>query len=300
MRLICAALCLFGCSDPSAPVGPPPPDAWLHDVEADAPLWLSHVGLYADLPARVAHEGVVEYTPPHPLWSSGAAKERLAWIPGDVGAALDFPPGTVFAKTFVLDDAIETRLLFRRAGAWHFALYHWGSNGTDARRMPAHWAAQVIELPGPFRYTLPGELECRACHETAAESPVLAASGWNLDPALGLGDAQPLPARDPAEAAAMGYLVGNCVHCHHGEGGGENASYSLMPGDLVENTVGRPTEGSASGVALRVAPGSPDTSAVYLALTAAEGDIKPMPPLGIDRLDTTGAEVIRRWIESLR
>ncbi|MCA9540015.1 MAG: hypothetical protein KC620_14055, partial [Myxococcales bacterium] len=288
--------------------GPAP--AWLDDVEAPAPLWLSETGLYASMAERSPARGVHAYTPPRPLWSDGAAKERLLFLPPETfidaaPAAWRFPIGTVIAKSFGFRKiegrgdsvAIETRILFQRRDGWRYVLYHWNQQGTEARRVGdadgSRWAEVPLrledEVGNAFEYTLPGELDCEACHDTQPDVPVIGISPLNFDPALvdqGLIRPPPapaaFPARSPAEAKAMDWLVGNCVHCHHGKPRGDNASFSLLPIDLVASTVGVPTASSASGDGIRVVPGDAAGSALYEAVVRARlpdypGDFKPMP-----------------------
>ena len=164
----------------------------------------------------------------------------------------------------------------------------------------------------PFVHTLPSALGCDGCHGAPGNKAVLGIDPYNLPPALvAAGVFEPpvepvaLPARTPEEAQAMGYLVANCGHCHHGRKGvGENASYSLLPEDLVGNTVNQDTDSSASGDGVRVVPGDAEASALYQAVVKARdadyaGQLKPMPPLGIDRVDPEAERVLRAWIESI-
>ncbi|MEZ4435562.1 MAG: hypothetical protein R3F65_24425 [bacterium] len=311
-------------AEPDAAWPPIPAAAWIHDIEAPLPRWLGDTGLYADLRTLAPRAGVVRYAPPYPLYSNGTDKHRLLYLPpGEVieatGDHFDFPVGAVLAKTFSYEDiegregtvAVETRLSFRRAAGWDFAEYHWNREGDEARLVGGSWSARRVTLAGAegdFVYTLPGLLECRGCHEAAA-SPVLGITAHDLDPALPAAlfaappEAIPVEGRTPAETAVMRYLVGNCTHCHHG-GAGENASFDLRPAALVAHTVDQPTESSASGSGIRVVPGDPEGSALYIATVDAhrpddDSDFKPMPPLGIDRPDERLPALLRAWIEEL-
>jgi hypothetical protein len=320
MRAALLAMSLSGltaCDDSE-----PPRPAWILDVEAETPLWLSQTGLFSNMEGLKPAQGVLLYSPPHPLWSSGTAKQRLLYLPpGETptpGDVWQFPVGTVLAKTFSYEDiegrtgnvALETRLMIRRADGWHYADYHWNVEGTEARRFEPNWGEQRLSLQYAelaFEYTIPGELDCKGCHEAREGAPVLGMSNLNLDPALARRwgvEADVLPARSSAEEEAMSYLVGNCVHCHHGGEGNDNASYSLKPADLVANVVNQPTESSASGDGIRVLPGNAEDSALFEAVVRARapeygGDFKPMPPLGIDQQDPAAAQVLRAWIEGL-
>ncbi len=318
-----------GCDDGDSSPTEKPVEYWIDDVEQSVPEWLSETGIYTDFETFEPGPGFRPYRPPHALWSNAADKVRLIRVPEsktidttDVDHWV-FPVGTALTKTFSYDDiegrdgavAVETRLLFKRADGWDYAVYRWNSAGTAARLSGGNWPAAEFDLLGAggdyFRYDVPGRIDCRGCHETQGETVVIGFSSLNLDPELADSEifaAPPeladFPARSPEEAAVMGYLVGNCVHCHHGLPLGDNASFSMLPKDLVANTVDRPTESSASGIGTRIVPNDAEGSALYEAVVEAgrdgyRGDFKPMPPLGITTIDDSAAEVLRAWIETL-
>jgi cytochrome c553 len=324
-RFWMTAVLLAGCAaEPKAEVG----GTWFADVEAPPPTWITETGIFADASALEPAEGFVPYEPPFPLWTNGSGKYRLLYLPP--GARVDtsspdawrFPVGTVLVKTFAYDGLegqdgeapVETRLLFRRRDGWAYALYQWGADGREARLMGERWAGRTLKLPaadgGTVEHTLPGLLDCKACHETNRGEAVIGLSRINLDPQLPAtfftqAPETPAPAgRTPAEQAAMDYFVGNCVHCHHGETRGDNASFSLLPEDLVESTVNKPTEASASGAGVRVVPGDPEGSAIFEAVVKTRregyrGEFKAMPPLGWDVIDGDAEGILRDWIGSL-
>lgn len=323
--LLAAALtaALAGCDDE-----PKPPAPWLLDPTVEMPQWLSEAGIYRDLRAFEPADGFIAYTPPHALFSNRADKARLLWLPtgervDTTGATWVFPVGTVLVKTFGYrhvegrygEVAIETRVMRHEPEGWRYAVYHWGTDGRDALRLDGRWPEQPFVLEdlngADFAYVIPGELDCEACHDTHRAAPVIGIDPDNLDPALveaGVFDAPPEviehPYRTDEERRAMSYLVGNCVHCHHGEPRGDNASFSLRPRDLVANTVNVPTDSSASGDGIRVVPGDPEGSALYEAVVSARapgyaGEFKAMPPVGIVNGDHRAEEILRRWIESL-
>jgi len=327
---------LAGCGDPNDDardsVGPADPRSlWVADVEAPLPVWLSETGIYADGAGTVPGPGAVVYVPAHPLFSNGADKERLLFLPpgvritpeDDPAAPWAFPVGTVLVKSFSFDDVddragevkLETRILARRAEGWLYALYHWNADGTEAALARADWRATPLRLTDAagttFEYTLPGRLECRGCHEAPGLTPVLGLARWQVPAALTEVFSRPPAAADvgafartPAETEALGYFVGNCAYCHNGRDTSENAAFSLEPPDAVGNTVEQETDSSASGVGVRVVPGDPEGSAIFEAVVLARaadypGDLKPMPPFGIDRVDPHAAQLMRRWILEL-
>ncbi len=318
------ALCMASCGDGSD-VTP----RWLLDPSAPLPQWLSEAGVYADLAALEPAGAWVSYVPPHGLYSNRADKDRLLWLPPETRIATAdeawvFPVGTVLIKTFAYrhvegrfgDVAVETRVIRRQPDGWQYGVYHWDAAGRQARLADARWPESRFLLEdvngSDFEYVIPGELDCEACHETHTQAPVIGLGPTNLDPALleraELFTTPPtttaLPARDAVEEKAMSYIVGNCVHCHHGQRGSDNAAFDLRPEALLTNTVGVPTDSSASGDGIRVVPGDAAASALYEAVVEAwkpdySGDFKPMPPVGIVTGDHDAAAILSRWIDSL-
>lgn len=320
------ALLTAACGEPDD--GPAP---WLLDPGVPMPEWLSDATIYTDLPALEPARHFVAYTPPHRLYSNRAAKARLLWLPPDT--AIDtadaerwgFPLGTVLVKTFSYrhvegrygDVAVETRIIRRVADGWQYGVYHWDAAGREARLAEARWPESRFLLEdvngSDFPYAIPGELDCEACHDTHLSTPIIGLGPGNLDaelvntrPDLFTTPPTPveLPARTPIEARAMSYLVGNCVHCHHGQRGSDNAAFDLRPEGLLANTVDVPTDSSASGDGIRIVPGDPAASALYEAVVDAglpgyRGDFKPMPPVGIVAPDHDAAGILRAWIEEL-
>jgi hypothetical protein len=216
------------------------------------PARLSDTGLFVRGSAEIVAAGVDSFTPQYALWSDGAAKRR--WVSLPEGGVIDgsrpadwrFPAGTRFWKEFSVDGRrVETRLIERTAaGDWRFAAYVWNDAETEATLAPVEGIA-ALALPGGGRYSVPGEADCRACHEGAA-SPVLGFTALQLSP-----DRDPLTPRaeaprpddvnleslvasgslagfprallespprinapTPAGRAVLGYLSANCGHCH--------------------------------------------------------------------------------------
>lgn len=324
LLLTALVLTLVGCGQPSEE-----PSPWLSDPAAPLPEWLSDAGIFADLSRLSPAAGFVPYSPPHRLYSNGSDKARLLYLPPGEQIATDdpggwrFPIGAVLVKTFTHDNiegrrgpvAVETRVVAHRAQGWVYAVYHWSADGEEGRLAPPRWSNRPLLLTDPtgseFEYDIPGELDCATCHDTHHAGPVIGLGPENLDPALiqrGVFQPAPtpsdLPARSAAEAAVMSYMQGNCVHCHHGEPTGDNASFSLRPADLVATTVDVATDSSASGVGTRVIPGDPEGSALFEAVVGSRaddyaGDFKPMPPAGIVYPDPSVEALLRAWIDSL-
>ncbi len=299
LSVLCLACFAAACGDRPG---------WIQtDIDAELPVSLGDVGVYSDLENLEFREDLVAYTPAFPLWTSGAKKQRAVYVPpGEAitpGDVWDFPVGTVLVKTFSIDRPLETRLLFRRKAGWDYAVYAWDEEGKGAEIRDGNWVAQSV---AGLDYTIPGRLDCRACHEAAEEqfgTAVLGIGDLQIDDDLagselfdGRPDVVDVAGRTEAETDALGYFVGNCVHCHAG-GYGENASFSLLPDAAVANTVDQPFE---AGRGVRVAPGDPDASGLYLVVVEGGATAEDsMPPLGIDRRDPAADDILATWIEGL-
>ncbi|WP_238400896.1 parallel beta-helix domain-containing protein [Alloalcanivorax marinus] len=172
-------------------------------LEVDCPL-LSQYNLFADAedPRSLPHEGGVPFVLNTKLFSDYATKYRVAFIPpgeqavyrdgqdgNNLNGAIDFPVGTVIAKTFAFTDEangseelVETRLLIKRTSQsgkafWAGLPYIWEQQDGEmvARFAPGggsravHWhyrdanTGQVVsgETAG---YSVPNANQCITCH----------------------------------------------------------------------------------------------------------------------------------------
>ncbi|HJK95676.1 MAG TPA: hypothetical protein RMF84_00560 [Polyangiaceae bacterium LLY-WYZ-14_1] len=303
-----------GCADDGAAPRPP---LFFPSTEDELPASLSEWGVFPGAPAfDDTPEELVAYEPRFPLWTNGSVKIRhLALPPGadaPEGAALEagaFPPGTLFLKTFAYPTVgdpdqlrpLETRVMLRRVdGAWGYGSYLWNAEGTDAVRRSMEEATPVEVTPPngepSFAHLVPSRDDCLACHERSA-SVVL---GYD---ALQLGRA-PLPetveTADPTTREVVGYAVGNCTSCHNDET--PDSLFDLGPAVFLESVIGQETTtGRLRGAGIRVVPGQPEDSFLYLALTGGDPfrAVPAMPPLGVERLDERAVDLFRSWIEGL-
>ena len=312
--------------------------------DAGLPPTLHATGLYAPGSTTELRAGILPYTPVYPLWSDGAAKRRWMWLPpgraidGSRPDAFDFPRGTRLWKEFAVDGRrVETRFIERRAdGRWVFATYRWNAQGTAAVLAPA--AGGVVAVAGApgGRYELPSRTDCLACHEGAAV-PVLGVSALQLSPdrdplaqpaeaardadadlrslvARGLVRGLPEPLRtvppriaaaSPTERAALGYLHGNCGHCHNDNGAPVTlvlAQQAAAPVDsrerVLQTTVGVAARLHPTGAAApvpRIAAGRPENS-LLLQRMRSRHTLLQMPPLGTRAPDPDGLALVERWI----
>jgi hypothetical protein len=235
----------------------------------------------------------IAYAPRYPLWSDGMEKRR--WIELPAGSAIDksnpdawrFPVGTRAWKEFRRDGRpVETRFIERLAdGSWRFLAYRWNAEGTQATLAPEE---------GVPESGIPSRTDCLACHEGAAV-PILGYSAVQLETEL---------------APALGYLHGNCGHCHNDgalpaleltlaqsaadpRAGAERMRASL----LGRASRFRPRE--ATSAPRRVVPGDPDASLLVARMQSRDA-LTRMPPLGVSVPDPNGIAMVRRWIEQLK
>jgi hypothetical protein len=310
-----------------------------HGDEA-LPEHLSDTGLFVEGSTTEVRPDVLPFSPQYPLWSDGAIKRRWIYLPPGTSidasrpSAWEFPKGTRLWKEFRLERRMETRFIERLAdGSWRYATYIWNDDGKEA----------VLALSGAQlrSYAVPSESDCRACHEGPAV-PVLGFSALQLssdrDPLaphaetlrsdeidlralVERGLVRNLPASlikapprinasSPTERAALGYLHGNCGHCH------TKSSDASVPIDLllaqdVADADSTPKvlrslltassqfrmPGTTTAVPL-VSPGKSRDSALPMRMQSRNASVQ-MPPLGTAIPDSEGLALIARWIDTM-
>lgn len=320
----------------------------LHHVIAQAstnapPPRLRDTGLFAGDTVNEVSAGILAFSPQYPLWSDGAKKRR--WIALPPGTFIDaaradaweFPRGTRLWKEFSVGRRVETRFIERlQDGSWRYATYIWNEAGTDAALAPVEGV--VLARTRERRYTIPSQTDCRACHEGAA-APVLGfgalqlssdrdplaphaeatnsvdlrslvARGWlrNLPPRV-LDTPPRIAASTPTERAALGYLHGNCGHCHARP---DEVGASVPVGVLLAQSVVEPHSAEAVlrslvGTSSRFRPAGAQEGARIVVPGASHASVLPlrmrsrdprvqMPPLGTDIPDSEALALIERWI----
>jgi hypothetical protein len=313
---------------------------------APLPARLSDTGLYRPGSAAEVRAEHIAFAPQYPLWSDGTTKRRWLSLPPGTAIdarqpdAWEFPIGTRLWKEFSHGRPVETRFIERAAdGTWRFATYVWNAEGTDAVLAPAAGIAAVPAAGAPGgRYAIPSREDCLACHEGAAV-PVLGFSALQLSPdrdplaphaeparhervdlarlaARGLLRNLPQPlldrppriaARTPTERAALGYLHGNCGHCHNDAGPLASLELALAQqagaaadsaARTLRSLVGHSSRFRAGGNAAatqRVVPGRKDASVLVLRMESTN-PLARMPPLGVQVVDDEGTALVARWI----
>lgn len=314
-----------------------------------APDSLMHTGLYAaGRPGEVDARNRA-FSPQYPLWTDGAAKRRWIYLPEgtriDTSDAdrWEFPVGTKLWKEFAFAGRpVETRLLWKTGvDAWVFASYVWNVGGTDAVRAPTDGlpgAAQIA--PGRFHH-IPSIDQCRACHVTR-RTEVLGFGALQLstdrDPHAINGEplagdmvtlatlerdglvhpsrpewvaAPPrIPARTPEERTVLGYLAGNCGHCHNADTDLASLNLFWKPGELaargsaaVPPMLSHPTKWQVPGVpegeSLLIDLENPEQSAL-LRRMKSRSPASQMPPHGTVLRDQPAVEAVSRWLAAQR
>lgn len=306
-----------------------------------APETLEATGLYADFSTKTVHPDNRPFAPQYPLYTDGADKKRWIYLPP--GATIDasdpdhwvLPIGTRLWKEFAFGRRIETRFMERQAdGAWVYAAYVWNADESAAVLAPIR-GVRGVEVGDGRRHDVPGRYDCLSCHqgqpqqvlgfgalqlspkrdpgalhasplpEGALDLAALEAAGLlERLPAKWQGKAPEIPAASARERAALGYLHGNCGHCHNAAGPlaglGLDLSVTLAAHDQA------PARRTLLGVAaqkpvrsapatLRVTPGSPEHSSLVERLSSRD-PLAMMPPLGNRQIDQEAVALLAAWI----
>ncbi|MCP4807042.1 MAG: hypothetical protein GY913_26650 [Proteobacteria bacterium] len=261
-------------------------------TEDTFPSTLAETG--CDETVRIPYEVAV------PFWSDDVDKTRWVALPDDEtidATTWSLPIGTVLGKEFLNETGLlETRLLVRHdSGEW--AGYAFSGDGAL--------------LPGALvlddGYRVPSRGDCLRCHtdgplawrtdQLAVEREGISQLDW-LD-AIDVTRGAPRDDGTLEPGSARAWLDVNCAMCHDGEANGltmdlrnTTALSEMAACDVEPQGWDLDVDG-----ALRVAPGSAETSLVHLRLVA-DGAHR-MPPVGPVTLDTVGAERVADWIDAL-
>jgi hypothetical protein len=310
------------------------------------PRLLSETGLYADASDLVVDPRNLPFSPQYPLWTDGATKNRWVRLPpgttidGSDPDAWKFAAGTRFWKEFSFGGRrIETRYMeLLPTGQWLYAAYEWTPDGREAVLADERGYRNAFALGHGRFHAIPGTTDCKVCHQ-GGPAEVLGFSTLQLSPArdphaLHAGTSsvpgvtldylignrlidgyERWPSRAPVIKAAteterlvLGYLHGNCGHCHNSRAQLANLGLFLRQELLVgkqaavETTVRQPVKKSAPGQSadalLRIDPGHPERSALFERVSSRYPALQ-MPPLGTALVDDEAVAVVRKWIMEL-
>jgi hypothetical protein len=292
--------------------------AALRGAPGGGDLWLSELGLYADVVSKRIARGVVPLEPRYALWSDGADKRR--WLRLPAGTQIDasdmddwqFPIGTLAFKEFASDGRrVETRVIARTGGGprdYWMGAFVWSDDDTDARFAPEG----ELDARGT-EHDVPAAATCGVCHDgepgrllgfAAVQEPGVPEALVSVTPPRAL-----LPLASDSARRALGYLHANCAHCHNPRGSARpdtDLDLRLSVGDRAANdtaavrtAVAQPLQ--RSGLLrerFRIAPGAPERSGLWQRMSQ-RGSASQMPPLATERVDLEGRDLVRAWIESL-
>jgi hypothetical protein len=332
------------CGDNHARPDAPPADAPPTDAPPDAdPLdTLAGTGLCLDRACTQIAPGVRAYAPQFPFWDDLAEKRRWIYLPP--GTRIDttdmdhwvFPAGTKVWKEFTRDGTrVETRLIMKQLadddapGAWLYATYQWNAT-QDGTAM----VIDGVQNANGTEHDIPTRFDCRDCHDRLLPSRVLGFQAIQLDldappgeldledliaeglltaPPGGTTPRFPLPG-SAVDGAALGYLHGNCGHCHNPTSdlsmGHTRIDLRLRVGLLgsvgeappYASTVGVDadvpyTEGGVTYTTL-IIPGDPAMSAVISRMNSML-PLRFMPNVAVEMIDPAGQAALVAWINSL-
>ncbi len=286
-----------------------------------APPTLSAAGLYADgVIGGALAEGVRAYSVRNPLWTDGLEKHRYLVLPE--GASIDtsdpdhwaFPEGTRLFKEFVSDGRLlETRLLWKAGPSsddWVYVAYRAREDGSDGDPVP-DGEADVLGTD----HDIPSTQDCAFCHRGGRDFVLgpgafqLAREDFDAWVAAGMLPPDTVyadPPGDDTARAALGYLHGNCGHCH--DDVHPIASFRTLRLRLTVGTTsaaeapawvtsaGIDANHELDGTRVIIQPGDPASSQLYVRM--AHRDELAMPPLGTDHVDDAGLAAIGAWITS--
>jgi mono/diheme cytochrome c family protein len=112
-----------------------------------------------------------------------------------------------------------------------------------------------------------------------------------------------IDATTPTERAVLGYLHGNCGHCHNDLGSlaplelSLAQTHSTRAAGALRSLVGESSRYRAHGVEQRVAPGRAASSALIVRMRS-RNPLSQMPPIGTTVIDTEALALIERWINN--
>ena len=282
------------------------------------PFMLSALGMYQDIASKRLAPDLIAFEPKFPLWSDGAEKRR--WLRLPLGTRIDngdmdhwrFPVGSVLFKEFAqAGKRIETRVIARTGSGeddYWMGAFVWSEDERDARFVP-----DGVENARGTSHDVPGDKACGTCHR-GEPGRVLGFSAVQLPGEHGALLGAPAeraftPPGDAVTAGALGYLHGNCAHCHNPGGSARpdtdmDLRLSVTDRRAEDTQTLRTSVGRAlsrfrdPAFALRVAPGDAERSALLQRMRSTDPRTR-MPPLASERVDAHGVELVRSWIEAL-
>ncbi len=291
---------------------------------------------------------VLPYEPISQLFTDYAHKSRFIWMPAGVSATyvtdhkvFDFPNGTVMIKNFYYDHVqpnderkiLETRLIYKKDNAWHFADYIWNEDQTEATfnlqglNVPISWIDDIGN-PRTIDYRIPAESECFTCHKLDDTSLPIGPKPQNLNKDFTYVNGtmnqlqkwievgyltNTLPtdivtvvdwkdATQPLEQRVRSYIDINCAHCHQE---GSHCSYrplrfayseTLLPENL--GICVAPQEFISEQLTHIISRGNINRSVMFFRMNSVEQQYR-MPLMGRTIVHDEAVALITEYIQSL-
>lgn len=328
-----------GANDAGSDAGPGLPDT---GDDPAAPSCVGPPGLYKDTHCRELHDDVLPYHPQYPLWSDGASKDRYIFLPA--GSHIDttnpdrwnFPVGTRVYKTFAQGALkIETRILEKISAepsynSWTAVTYAWSQDQLSVTLADMNGVSNALGT----QLDIPAQLHCQLCHSMNATDAVIGFGAIQLNhhedgitladliaqgvlvngtpdaPANVSVESAVIPG-DEVTKAALGYLHGNCGHCHGGPTPRVNQRlWSVVDETLTDAPIfqtavcqclvgwtGRSND-EGQTYDLRVLPSHAQQSGIVGRMSSRLTG-EQMPPVGTKMVDPTGLAAVKAWIDSL-
>ncbi len=354
--LIALMAVLTACSDDDdipPPITPEPePEAAVHLDWASIPYdSLSTYGFFnGELSDMDPVAGVLPYMPINKLFTDFVHKNRFVWMPSTVsaeyvadGESLNFPDSTMLIKHFYYDDVmpsgdrkiIETRLMYKMDGDWHFANYLWNEQQTEAtfdqqgKVVHVEWQEPGADLMA-VDYRIPSASECLTCHKSYGSPIPIALKPQSLNSFYGYDDGVK---NQLAKWEEMGYLAPgypdnietvvdwqdfsadltervrsyfdmNCAHCHTDGGHCDYRSlrldYASTADPINMGVCVEPDEYiiGQSQLTYIIAAGNPMRSALLYRIESTEEEER-MPLFGRTLINHDAVAMITEYIESL-
>lgn len=292
-------------------------------------------------------EGVLPYELISSLFTDYAKKSRFVWMPEGASASYDtdhtilnFPDGAVTIKNFYYDNVlpedvtriIETRIMYKKDGAWEFAEYVWNNEQTEAYYDMSGSFTDIewLDEEGEQRsaeYRIPSDQQCFTCHKIDESPSLIGPKPQNLNKDMAYEDGMQ---NQLAKWVEQGYLVNdypddivtlvdwkdegedislrarsyidiNCAHCHQAE---SHCSYRSMRFAFSESEVDEnmgicvePDENIDPQLVYIINKNNINKSVVYYRLNTTQQNIR-MPLLGRTIIHEEALEMIEDYINS--
>lgn len=243
-----------------------------------------------------------------------------------------FPKGTILWKEFTLDGIkIETRVLEKFGdgngpAAWRPSVYLWRNDQSDADLLDPsitdfYTSTQIPNLTmgekeiyaafeAQSRYKIAHTNQCMNCHQGVVDVSLgfnyLQLSSTRIVSIQTLRDERKL-SHPPmlndelpgtlVQKAGLGYIQGNCAHCHNPRGGAPHNFRHFANNDRYTDEPLVMAVNATSGL---IVAGAPDSSRLYNRFqglsTPLGGTSNRMPQLGSAIVDPIGQAVLNDWI----